>query len=94
MGRDFFMARTLISSGKSGTGLRQEFEEKSEHLQDVEAGISGYDIDPNRYTNRTLENAEKAVAKAKTVRPAPRPAMRPGFHKAPARPAATTGPKP
>ena len=61
MGRDFHLAKKLISQGKTGSLLRQEFQDKSEHLQDVDLGISGYDTDTERYTNRTLENAQKII---------------------------------
>lgn len=95
MGRDYYMARSLIAGGKMGTGLRRKFEEESEHLQDVKKGISGYDLDPERYVSRTLDNAEKAVVAARAKQsPARPPRLRPGFHRTPARPTASTAPKP
>ena len=68
MGRDFHLAKALISHGKTGTELLRCFEQKSEHLQDIALGITGYDTDPDRYVSRTLERAA-ATAKPLPVAP-------------------------
>lgn len=90
MGRDYFMAQAMIRQGKTGTELLRCFEQKSEHLRDVEAGISGYDTDPERYVSRTLERASQV---AKPL-PAPRPsAYATNYFKKRHRPTAS-GPRP